>query len=202
MYKYLSEAIVTETVINKSSFLAHLFPVTSKTEIDEILNKYKTVDHPKATHYCYAYVLNDNKIQKYSDDGEPAKTAGLPILDVLLKNKIDDCLALVVRYYGGIKLGAGGLTRAYRNAVASAVQTAKLIKKVMTPMYFLRVEYSLNDQLNNMLKNRAVICKHDFKEKVEFSFYTFDSQLIEQISELIGGEKPQQLENIKVEIPS
>jgi len=200
MYRYLKTAVSEEITINKSRFIASLFKVTDTNEIVAILEQLKK-QHPKADHFCYGYVLADNRIQKYSDDGEPQKTAGWPILDVLHKNNIDDCLAVVVRYYGGINLGAGGLTRAYRTTIASAIKASQFVEMTVTPLYSLIVDYNINDQLFNLLENKAVITKHEFKEKIEFEYYTFDVDLNNKISDLTGGINPQMITQIKVEIP-
>ena len=104
--------------IKKSKFIACLFLVTEEDEVDEYLKQIK-LDYPGATHYCYAYIIGAN--QKCSDDHEPHGTAGAPILNVLIKRKLDYVLCVVVRYFGGIKLGAGGLVRAYSNATSQVL---------------------------------------------------------------------------------
>ena len=113
---------IEENEIKKSRFIAVLYPVKTEEEIVASLNDAKT-RFSNATHYCYAYILGDNQeIQKSSDDGEPNKTAGVPMLEVLKKQNLTNVLAVVVRYFGGIKLGAGGLIRAYASAVKDAIK--------------------------------------------------------------------------------
>ena len=198
MYRYLKTAVPAEIIINKSRFIACLFALADAKEVATIIAQLKK-QHPKADHFCYGYIIDENRSQKYSDDGEPQKTAGWPILDVLLKNDIDNCLAVVIRYYGGIKLGAGGLTRAYRNAVAQAVNSSLFIEMITTPLYSISVDYTLNDRLFNLLKNQAVITRQEFKEKVEYEFYCFDDELIGTINNLTAGIVPLIIDYIKIE---
>ncbi len=186
MYKYLSTSCQETTVINKSRFICLLFPCNSKAEVKAQLQQLK-VQHPKADHYCYAYLLDENKIQKYSDDGEPAKTAGWPMLDVLLKNNMDDILAVVVRYFGGIKLGAGGLSKAYRSCVATALKNCELFEKIEVPLYQLTVDYHQSDQVKNFLAVNCTLLAVNYKEKVEFSFYCLQTSVLSALEELNVG---------------
>lgn len=107
--------------INKSKFLAYKYELNSTEEVKPILETLKK-EHKKARHFCYAYVFNKDSVsEKYSDDGEPSGTAGYPILNVIKKKNLTNILVVVVRYFGGIKLGAGGLTRAYTKACAGVL---------------------------------------------------------------------------------
>ena len=115
--------VMNEIEIKKSKFITLLFPIHSISEINEKLKQVKD-DYPLATHYCYAYILLQNT--KCSDDDEPLKTAGQPILNVLEKHQLSHILAIVIRYFGGIKLGAGGLVRAYSKAVVEAINISTI----------------------------------------------------------------------------
>lgn len=107
--------------INKSKFFAYKYDLNSVDEVNAIINSLKK-EHKKARHFCYAYVFNKDMIsEKCSDDGEPSGTAGYPILNVIKKKNLTNILVVVVRYFGGIKLGAGGLTRAYTKACAGVL---------------------------------------------------------------------------------
>lgn len=109
---------VNELVINKSRFVGIMENLTCEQDIENILTKIKQ-EHKKASHICYAYVYNlDKVIEKCSDDGEPKGTAGAPIMNVLKKRKCENVLIAVVRYFGGVKLGAGGLVRAYTKSAS------------------------------------------------------------------------------------
>lgn len=107
--------------IKKSKFIGLYFPVKSQDEVVEILNNLKK-EHKKATHICYAYRLTSPFSEKAFDDGEPSGTAGKPILNVLQKQDKKDSLLVVVRYFGGIKLGAGGLVRAYSKTASETLK--------------------------------------------------------------------------------
>lgn len=116
-----------EIIINKSRFICISYIINSISDVDVFLNETKE-KYEGATHYCYAYIIDSYK--KCSDDKEPSGTAGLPILNVLEKNELNNILVIVVRYFGGIKLGAGGLVRAYTNSVVECLKdNIKDIKK-------------------------------------------------------------------------
>lgn len=113
-------------IINKSEFITHLYRVNTVDEVDNILSQVRK-KYYDATHNCYAYIIGDNQdIQKASDDGEPQKTAGAPMIDVLKKKNMTNILAVTTRYFGGILLGAGGLVRAYSESVSEALKLATL----------------------------------------------------------------------------
>ena len=151
-----------ETYIKeKSKFIGLVYKVNNKEEVNEILNKCK-IKHPLATHICYAYILPNAK--KYSDDNEPMKTAGLPILTTLEKNDLNYVLAIVVRYFGGIKLGSNGLIRAYSNTISLAI--ADNIKEIEYA-YIVHIEedYSMSKQIDYLLKDCIIISK-EYQDKI------------------------------------
>ncbi len=111
-----------ELIINKSKFIAYKFTLNSLEEVKSILTNLKN-EHKKATHICYAYIYNRDIVsEKCSDDGEPGGTAGYPILNVLKKKNLENIMVAVVRYFGGVKLGAGGLVRAYTKACSEVIK--------------------------------------------------------------------------------
>ena len=115
-YLTIKEDGSVEQTIKKSQFICCIFRIKNEEQAQEILAKQRSL-HKKATHICFAYMTGDqDQIQRESDNGEPQGTAGVPILEVLKANKIHDVLAIVIRYFGGIKLGAGGLIRAYSSS--------------------------------------------------------------------------------------
>lgn len=137
----IHDTIENTIIIQKSEFITRLFRVNSVEEIDEILATIRK-KHYDATHNCYAYILGDNQeIQKCSDDGEPQKTAGAPMMDVLKKNNMTNILAIVTRYFGGILLGAGGLVRAYSSSVAEALKLAELYEVKPMAKFTLTLSY-------------------------------------------------------------
>ena len=130
-----------EIVIEKSRFICTLKKVQSEAEAQEFIKTIKK-EFWDATHNCSAYIV-DEMAQRSSDDGEPSGTAGLPMLEVLRKNKLTNTAAVVTRYFGGIKLGAGGLVRAYTNSVAEAVKATGIAQKVLVSKFSFI--YDLNE---------------------------------------------------------
>lgn len=127
----------------KSEFIGYAKRCESEEEakafVSEIKNK-----HKQATHNCFAYVIGENMgIQRYSDDGEPQGTAGIPILEVMKKSNITDCAIVVTRYYGGILLGAGGLTRAYTKGASIALKAGNVVEKVEGIRLLLHMDYDM-----------------------------------------------------------
>ena len=153
-----------EIIIKNSRFITILIKINGKDKVNSFLQDIK-IKYPKATHYCYGYIINDYK--KSSDDGEPSGTAGIPILNVLEKENITNILAIVVRYFGGIKLGAGGLVRAYSKAVREAIKNSNLIKLVNGKKIEINFNYSDEKNINYILKEEQII-KKDYSDKVTY----------------------------------
>lgn len=152
MYK-IKDKIENTIIIKKSKFICQIFRVDSIEEINEILANTRK-KYYDATHNCYAYILGDNQdIQKASDDGEPQKTAGGPMLDVLKKNNLTNVLAIVTRYFGGTLLGAGGLIRAYSTSVSEALENIKLYVDKLQTKFNLTISYS---DYNNVLNIKDI----------------------------------------------
>ena len=153
-------------IINKSKFICYLYKVDNIDEIntylDEIKNKYKD-----ATHHCYAYIVDN--IKRFSDDNEPGGTAGMPILNVLENNLLNHILCIVVRYFGGIKLGAGGLVRAYTKSVTETLLNTEI--KDLIKGYKITIEFDYNDtkKIDNLLKECEIINK-TFDDKITYTF--------------------------------
>ena len=154
----------SEIIIKNSRFITILVPITSKSNITNILDKIKE-NYPKANHYCYAYITENS--QKSSDDKEPSSTAGIPMLNVLIKNNIINVLAVTVRYFGGIKLGAGGLIRAYCKSVTTSLKNAKLIELEDAIEIEIYVEYSNQKNIENILKT-SKITEKEFTDKIKY----------------------------------
>ncbi len=159
-------------IINKSKFIGIVMKVYTKDDIDNILNKLKK-EYTDATHICYAYILNNEK--KYSDDNEPTGTAGRPILDVLEKNDLNYILAIVIRYFGGIKLGSNGLVRAYSNTIS---QIIKDNIKEMELGYIIEIkeDYHKSNDLDYLLKDNEIIEK-EFTDKLRIKTIVKKDQL-------------------------
>ncbi len=159
---------VSETlVIQKSKFICYLFPCHEIEEMKQKLEQIKEIEKD-ATHYCYAYILGNQK--RFSDDGEPSGTAGMPILNVLESQGLDHILAIVVRYFGGIKLGAGGLVRAYTNAVSLGLQ--KVQKVSYMEGVYLSLEFPYNQE-KNILKiiHPYPVEEKEYHEKITYRLF-------------------------------
>lgn len=127
----------------KSEFIGYVKRVTTEEEAKEFVSEIKSM-HKTARHNCYAYIVGQNMgIQRYSDDGEPQGTAGIPILEVIKKNGLTDCAVVVTRYFGGILLGAGGLTRAYTKGAAIAIEAGGIVEKVNGARLSIEIDYDL-----------------------------------------------------------
>lgn len=160
--KTIKENIKNEIIIKNSKFITLLIKITNEKEIKEKLKQVKE-DYPKATHYCYTYKIGEN-IKKASDDGEPSGTAGLPMLNILDKENITNVLAITIRYFGGIKLGAGGLIRAYSNSVKEAlnkVNTNELINGYLVTITF---PYNKEEEITKKIEKENIIEKTYLEE--------------------------------------
>lgn len=157
-----------EIVIKNSRFICYLKCVKNEEEIEKYLKDISLM-HKDATHVTYAWRLINK--QKYFDDGEPGGTAGAPIMEVLLKNDLINVLAVVVRYFGGIKLGAGGLIRAYSKASRETLKLTILEEYVLYNYYELRTSYDDLKLLNNLCNNLDVVEKK-FDEEIIYKIKT------------------------------
>lgn len=146
---------IDETEIKKSKFICHLKRVESEEEAIEFIENVKK-DQWKATHNCSAYTLGLNdEVQRANDDGEPSGTAGIPMLEILLKRKLKNIVAVVTRYYGGIKLGAGGLIRAYGGSVNQAVDHVGIVERQLQQLIDVTVSYSQSAHLEHSLRESS-----------------------------------------------
>lgn len=151
-YRTIKENGIHENEIKKSRFICHLKRVESEDEALEFIEQVKK-EHYKATHNCSAYTLGMNdEIQRAHDDGEPSGTAGVPMLEIFLKRDLKNVVAVVTRYFGGKKLGAGGLIRAYGGAVNDAVDAVGIIEKQVQLLIDVTVSYSLSGSVENSLR--------------------------------------------------
>ena len=159
--KTIKNNITNEIEIKNSKFITKIYK-TEKEEIINILEKLKK-EYPKATHYCYAY--NSKNYKKSSDDNEPTGTAGKPILNVLEKEELENVLVVIIRYFGGIKLGAGGLIRAYTKATTEALK--KAIYQEVQEAYKVRIQFPYSEEKNiNYLIQEKNILKKEFQENI------------------------------------
>jgi uncharacterized YigZ family protein len=142
-----------EINIQKSKFLTYVNRATTETEAQEFIQDIKK-KHWNATHNCSAYIIGENdQIQKANDDGEPSGTAGVPILEVLKKLKLKDTVVVVTRYFGGIKLGAGGLIRAYGKSASEGLNTTGIVQRNLMCVIRTSIDYTLLGKVENELRN-------------------------------------------------
>lgn len=173
--KSIESNVKSEYIINKSKFITFLFKVNNLEEINIHLNNVKK-EYKGATHYCYAYILDN--VMRFNDDGEPNGTAGMPILNVLENNDLNFILCIVVRYFGGIKLGAGGLVRAYTNSVTEALNKINIVELVNGYKIKISFNYDLVKKIDNLIKDYEIINK-EFKELVSYELLVDDLLLNE-----------------------
>lgn len=169
-YKTIRAASQDEYIVKKSRFIGHIMPVTTQEQALDFIAKVSK-KHWDATHNVYAYVLRENNIQRYSDDGEPSGTAGVPMLDVLLKEHLVDVCVVGTRYFGGTMLGAGGLVRAYSHTSKIAVEAGNIITMAQCAVMEVCVDYSFYDRMNIILSEfNANIESTDFADNVKITF--------------------------------
>lgn len=193
--KTIKECYSSLQTIQKSEFIANIYPVSSIEEINDILAKVRK-KYYDATHNCYAYVLGVNAdIVKASDDGEPSQTAGVVIYDVLKKNELTNVLAIVTRYFGGIKLGAGGLVRAYSSTTAQALINAKFFSLAPCLEIELTFAYSYVNLITKTLVDYKLI-KKEFDSLVKLIYQIPKSNFVKIKNDLISLTKNE----IKIEI--
>ncbi len=149
--------------VKQSKFITLLYKINNIDDVNKCLQEAKN-NYKDATHYCYAYKFDD--IQKFSDDGEPGGTAGLPIMEVLNKRNISNVLCIVVRYFGGIKLGAGGLVRAYTKAVCNVIDKTELITLVKGYLIKIITNYDNQKEYDYLFKDKII--KKEFNDKITY----------------------------------
>ncbi|MBE6061738.1 MAG: YigZ family protein [Clostridium sulfidigenes] len=157
----------------KSTFIGYIKRVNTEEEAKNFVNEIKSM-HKEATHNVYAYIVGENKgIQRYSDDGEPQGTAGIPVLEVIKKNDLTDVAVVVTRYFGGILLGGGGLIRAYSKGASSAIEEAGVVEKVKGLKLRFTLEYDLIGKIQYLCgTNNWHIEDTIYTDKVELSLFT------------------------------
>lgn len=146
MYKTVARGSETLLIEKKSKFISHVKPVDNEPDALEFLNKIRS-EHPSATHNVYAYVIDENNIFRYSDDGEPGGTAGMPVLDTIRNSGLVDVIVVVTRYFGGTLLGTGGLVRAYSASAKDGLNESGIITRIMCDIISIKTDYDLVGKL-------------------------------------------------------
>jgi uncharacterized YigZ family protein len=183
MYQ-IKEKYVNEIVINKSRFIGVLLPLSDESEV-KLLLKDLNKEYPKATHYCYAYKINGK--EKSSDDGEPSGTAGRPMLEFLNNVHLENVLVVAIRYFGGIKLGAGGLLRAYVDTAKCVYDIAIKYEVVTYNSYDIEIDYKYFDSVRLYLSKDGIIDKIDYEEKI-IIHYSNISLDINELKDITNGD--------------
>lgn len=178
-YETIKVSVDAETEISRSRFLTRLERVTSEEEARNVIARVRA-EHPRARHHCSAFVIGpEGRIQRSNDDGEPSGTAGAPMLDALNSAGLHDVVAVVTRYFGGVLLGAGGLTRAYRSSVADAVHRAHRVRRAMRQEVTVRCSYDVAAQIEAEVRRRGYgVGGADYTDHVAQRFTVAEDELV------------------------
>lgn len=161
-YKTIEDYGIAEIVEKRSKFIAHARPVSSEAEAIEYLNSLKQ-KYWDARHNVYAYILRENNIMRYSDDGEPSGTAGVPVLEILKKEELTDIIVVVTRYFGGILLGTGGLVHAYSKAAKAGVEAAGIVNMILCRKVKIKCDYNLSGKIQYEINEFEEAFEDDIK---------------------------------------
>lgn len=168
--------ITNEIIIKNSKFICIIHKIYNIDDIDLYLKTVKDL-YKDATHYCYAYIIND--IKKFNDDGEPSGTAGSPIIQVLEKNNLNYVICIVIRYFGGIKLGAGGLIRAYSKSVVECLKLSNIKELIKGYNVDIIFNYNYINTVNYLLKECNILNK-EFNDNITYNL-NIDNNLYNQL---------------------
>lgn len=189
-YYTVSEAAEASFTEKRSEFIGYIAPVKTDEEAVNFINTIKA-KHRKAKHNVYAYILRKDNISRYSDDGEPQGTAGVPVLDVLQKRGLTDVCVVVTRYFGGILLGGGGLVRAYSHAASLACDAAHTMDMCLCHRLKICTDYGMYGKLTYILPNfETITVNSDFADSVTLELLVLSkklSALISEITEITNG---------------
>ena len=183
-YKTLRRSSSDEFIVNKSRFIGYAAPCETEEEALAFLNEIRQ-KHKDATHNCYAYVIGKNAgVMRYSDDGEPGGTAGMPIIEVIKAQGVVNCCVVVTRYFGGVLLGAGGLVRAYTQGCVVALKAAQVVTMEPSVRFLCEVSYPLWDKVQHALRSLpAQVDAPEFTTAI-----TFGLVVREQDADMVTGE--------------
>ncbi|MGE6257316.1 YigZ family protein [Heyndrickxia sporothermodurans] len=181
-----------EIIIQKSRFIAHVSRATTEEEALEFIQSIKKI-HWNATHNCSAYMIGQqNQIQKANDDGEPSGTAGVPMLEVLKKRDLKDTVVVVTRYFGGIKLGTGGLIRAYGKSTSEGINATGVIERKLMSIIHTKIDYTWLGKVENELRSSIYQIKEiHYLDQVEIETYVEENaaeSFIIWMTELTNGQ--------------
>lgn len=170
MYYGVTKPFRIETVIKKSRFITTLTPIKDAQDAEMKLSTIRA-EFKDATHNCYAYIGDNNSgVMRYSDDGEPQGTAGVPMLEVLKRRKLGFTLAVVKRYFGGVKLGANGLVGAYTDSVANALDNAEIAEFKLSAIASVSVDYALDKRIAALIDSIGKVIDKDYGTDIKYTF--------------------------------
>lgn len=182
----------TEIIIQKSRFIGYVQRVETEEEAQEFVRKINKKHHD-ATHNCFAYVIGDHdQIQKANDDGEPSGTAGIPILEVIKRQNLKNTAVVVTRYFGGIKLGAGGLIRAYGRSTTEGINAAGVVERRLVTVMHTKIDYTWLGKVENEMRSSHYLIKDiHYLEDVEIETYVEEENVkafSDWITEMTNGQ--------------
>lgn len=191
-YKTVLKPAKATLEIKKSRFITNVAPAKSEEDALEFIEQVRRV-HRNATHNVFAFTIGENHdLQRISDDGEPAGTAGKPVLDVIIKEDLRDVVVVVTRYFGGIKLGANGLIRAYGNSAREGIRACEIVKKKLYYEASLELNYSLFGKFQNLAAQAGcLIGKINYSSAVSANIlvpFQHQEKIAKEINELSGGK--------------
>lgn len=190
-YKTVKNTSSDEFTEKRSRFIGYVKPVKTEREAVEFINSIRS-KHWDARHNVYAYSLREGNIKRYSDDGEPSGTAGMPVLDVISKNEVNDVCVVVTRYFGGVLLGTGGLVRAYSQGAIIALEAGQIVKMESCLLCSLKCSYNQYGKISSIIpEHGGVIDDSVFEADVSIKFHikpdSFDA-LKKKLADLTSGE--------------
>lgn len=199
-YRTLRQFASDEFIINKSRFIGYAAPCETEAEALAFLQSIRT-KHKDATHNCYAYIIGQNAgIMRYSDDGEPGGTAGLPMMEVLKHQGVVNCCCMVTRYFGGVLLGTGGLVRAYTQSTQAGIDAAQLVVVSRCVDLRIRIAYPRYEQLMRLAEDHgAKVLSTDFADAVTMNLRMLDGTQQPLLDALTALERGQ--EDVEVSDP-
>ena len=199
-YRTLRQSASDEFIINKSRFIGYAAPCETEAEALAFLQSIRT-KHKDATHNCYAYIIGQNAgIMRYSDDGEPGGTAGLPMMEVLKHQGVVNCCCVVTRYFGGVLLGTGGLVRAYTQSTQAGIDAAQLVVVSRCVDLRIRIAYPRYEQLMRLAEDHgAKVLSTDFADAVTMNLRMLDGTQQPLLDALTALERGQ--EDVEVSDP-
>ncbi|MDD2203301.1 MAG: YigZ family protein [Bacilli bacterium] len=171
--KTIKDNIRNEIIIKNSKFITLVYYLKNEEDVSNIMSSIKD-EYKNASHYCYAYIIDN--VKRSNDDGEPTGTAGIPILNVLEKNNLTNILCIVVRYFGGIKLGAGGLIRAYGKAVRETLKLSTLVN--INKCYMVTIIFDYDDLKEiDFIINKTIVVNKNFEEQIKYTIMVKENEL-------------------------